>query len=183
MMRIDYINDKFVCVADDWNRLERNERLFFVGSFAWEGFDSNGHLKMYEHTSNLSNLHAYSRLLHYAELCEIAITDTAKKKAQEMFDYYTEQVNINHEKRLREEQARFRKETWERRKRDGCGMCKNLLKTGDCDFKCKYSGDMLNTMFYDEYNPITNVYEMFHETGVPNEHCKDFVSERQTNIY
>ncbi|MBQ9113880.1 MAG: hypothetical protein IJY05_03050 [Clostridia bacterium] len=181
-MRVDYINGKIVCVADDWNALTNRERDFLrdcYWSAIWTNFNADGHLEMGDRSSARSYVRAFSTMILSAEKNGILLPE----KVRELKDFYSELSKEEYEKAERQREAERRKQMWKIRKENGCGTCNHLCKTGDSDFKCKYSGDMLNAMFYDEYNPITRVYEMFHETGVPNEHCKDYVSERQTKVY
>ena len=181
-MKVDYINGKIVCVAENWKVLSNKERGFLQDCFwiaIWTNFDADGNLVMGERKDAQSYVQAFLVIITSAKKNEIAICD----KVNELLNFYRE---LSKEEFAREERQRnvlFRKEVWESRKKNGCGTCRKLLQTCDDGFKCMYSGDELETKFYDEYNPITRVYEMFHVTGVPNEHCKDFVSERQMKIY
>lgn len=181
-MRVDYIGGKIVCVAEDWNNLTSKEKDFLRDCYwigIWTNFNADGHLEMGERVSARSYVQAFATIILSAKTNGIPLPE----KAKELKEFYSKLNTIEFERAERQREAERRKKSWETRKKNGCGNCSFLRKIGDSDFQCKYSGDMLNTMFYDEYNPITKDYEMFHETGVPNAHCKDFVSERQTKVY
>lgn len=114
-----------------------------------------------------------------------ALLTYAKKYGVEVDNSFIEVYN-NEAKRLKtkhgqEELLRhinFKRQVWETTQKNGCICCQYCERIGDGWFKCKYSGDELETRISEYWDPITNVMVMFHEVGVPNEHCRDYYNER-----
>lgn len=180
-MKVDFINGKIVCIAADWNKLGENERKFLSECYwrgIWGDFDENGHLP-FRTPDTAQEIH--KKLCHIVQSGEwnkVEITDG-------VFAIKDKYEPIAEKERNEWEAARqavLRQEKWESRKKNGCGGCKHCMQIGDGWFRCLYSGDELDSRMYNEYNYVTNVYEMFHEMGEPNEHCKDYV-EVKTKVF
>lgn len=72
----------------------------------------------------------------------------------------------------------LKRSAWKNRQEMGCMFCKDCEQIGKGWFRCKYSGDDLATRVSEYWDQVTNTVEMFHEVGVPNEHCRDYYNER-----
>ena len=173
-MRVDVVNDKVVCIADDWKALTSDEHRFLnecAWFLIWDSFNEDGHLQMGERPSNDSYKHAFYKIVFYAKARNIEVSD----KIVELRDFYDKAVTEENALRRKQNEAEQKVKLWEITKKNGCGTCKYLKRYAEDGFKCMFSCEELQAIMYDEYNPITGLYEMFHQTGAPNEHCKYFV--------
>ena len=176
-MRIEIQNDNVICIAEDWKNLQRNEREFLSKSFfnaIWTEFTKDGNLMMGKGSSNAIGL--YQRLksiIYLAECYGIELTDEVGQ--------YEERLKAEMEQeRIKLEQAHAAKmlrERWEARKLTGCDYCKYSEQVGAAWFRCKLSGDELNCRVSSVYDYERQTLDLFHECGVPNEHCKDYFKD------
>lgn len=172
-MKLKVENEILLGTAEDWKKLEYNERTF-LSKIVYECLtyiNGNGELEFMTKCYQLPSL----------ILVVKKIVSLAKEYLIEIDESVNEYINALIE-RKREEDAAFsrqfaltqRLEKWERRQKLGCDGCKYLEQyDGVC--KCRYSEDDLDTRITQYYNAKNRVYELFHETGIPNEHCIEYV--------
>ena len=176
MLRVFVKNDKVVCGCEDWNALQANERKFLSDCYwtaCWTDFDGDGNLTMYEPASAFERRRTILNIEYNAKNNGIEVSDEVRAYAETL-----EQAAKEEQERARKAQeAQAARERWESRKKDGCDDCGYCQRMGDGWFKCKYSGDELDSRMSERWDGLRGVYELFYEVGVPNERCKDFYRE------
>lgn len=176
MVEIRVKDDMLIAFANDWNSLTRNEKKFFSKCYfyaIWTGFDADGNLIMQHCESASKKIRVISNAIKLAKPFEIAVSSEVEDllgKLREAAKTDEERVCVAREREL----LRLR---WQNRKKSGCELCEYRVQKGDAWFECAYSGDTLDTRIGEHWDGLNGVYEIFHEDGEPNEHCKDFYQE------
>lgn len=175
-MRVEVKNGVIVCSAADWNKLADNERKFLSACYwtaCWTDFDEEGNLVMRKSSYEADTYRTLINVLVNAANNHVEVTDEARAYKER----YKTAVMEEERRQKESHEAEIARERWDSRKKHGCDYCKYCLKMGDGWFKCVYSGDELDSRLGEHWNVERGVYELFHESGEPNEHCKDFYKE------
>lgn len=176
MIRVGMKDGVLVCTADDWKKLESNERKFLAEcyrSIIWFSYSEGGDLTFNPHGDADSKVRRiYSMKFH--------ASNNGIEVAEDVEEYLVRLKDIAREAEERAEAARraeLAKALWKDRQENGCEGCRYSIQIGDDWFRCQYSGDELDSKFMEKWNPTIMAMEIFHEVGVPNEHCKYYVKE------
>ncbi len=180
-MRIEMENGTVVCAAENWKTLSYDEHKFLsdcYGYAVWVDFTASGKLKMQMpgkawHAQRVAQL--LRIMLAFAKAHNIEVRECVNS-------FYNEWKAKADEEKAQEEKLAYiesLRQRWESRQRTGCADCRECERIGDAWFRCKHSGDELDTRFSEVYDPVTQCMLIFHEVGVPNEHCKDYYQERK----
>lgn len=175
-MRIEVQNGEVVCVAEDWNALEKHEREFLSDCYwnaCWTDFTAEGNLSMRKVSDVNAAYTVVFSIISNAEKYGIEVSEdvVAYKEA------LAEQKKTAYAREAQARAAELRRANWKARKSQGCDFCQYCKRLGDASFQCLYSGDELDCRIGQYWDGRRGVYELFHESGEPNEHCKDFYKE------
>lgn len=177
-MRIEMLNGKVVCRTDDWKALEENEQKFLSSeswtmTWVWGKDEFNGMLVMRECPNAKSRVTLLHNTFYHAKESNVEITDETSRYLSDQYQAALAEEDL----KRREKEAIRRRQSWKYRQEQGCDGCEFNIQIGDGDFKCGYSGDMLDSQFMSIWNVEHKCEDIFHETGIPNAHCKDFYKE------
>ena len=177
-MRIELKDGKVVCLADDWKNLSPEERKFLSAeswtmTWNWGKDEFDGVLVMRECINARSKVTLLHNTFNNAKENGVEISEETRKFLNDQY-----QAALAEEERNRQDQEAIRRRfLWKNRQENGCDGCPFKEQIGDGDFQCKFSGDLLDSRFMSVWNMEHQCQDIFHETGVPNEHCKDFYKE------
>lgn len=176
-MRIEVRNGKIV-IAGDFENFPHSVRAFFHECYflnMWVGNPVDGFLTFNgrEDTDIKTQYEWLKTLFEYSYKFGIERTEEVESVFKEITEKYFEYRK--QEDKILEVQRR--REFWEIRQKNGCDLCQYCQKFGDGDFKCLLSGDYLDIRISSVYNYELGIEEMFHESAVPNNHCKDFFKD------
>jgi hypothetical protein len=178
-MRVFVENGIVVCDTNsDWKKLPENEHNFLYECFLlWEWQKGSNKLQWHKKTTTNNKIEYdyLKQMVKNANSNQIEVADEVVDILEGLEAKVNEEL-LTREKRLEIERLRKR---WEVRQREGCYGCNYCEQIGDAWFKCRYSGDELETRFFEKWNPETQCMELFHEMGIPNAHCIDCFNERK----
>lgn len=177
-MKLKFENDLLLCIAEDWKKLEYNEKSF-LSKIAFECItylNDNGDLQFMLKGYKLdSKILVVKRILALAKEYFIEIDESVEVYLQELLKQEKEEEDLY----LKQYKLECKERMWAHRQKVGCEGCEHSKRYGDAWFGCGLSGDDLNVRIAEFYNYKTKCNELFHETGIPNEHCKDFFQFRE----
>lgn len=171
-MKIEVINGEIVCTSSSWKKLKDEERRFLshcAYENIWGTFNKSGHLELYKSYTTQDKIRRVKFIISESAKCNVECTD----ELSEILETLKNQAETERILKEKKELENFFKARWESRKKGGCDGCKYFLRMGEMFCKCNYSGEMLETKISPKYNFKTQCLELFHETGIPNDNCKD----------
>ena len=176
-MIVDVKNEDIVCIADDWKALQDNERKFLSQCYfngVWTHFDDGGRLVMRKEDDAARQEKIIHAMGYAAEQNNIKVSEGVA----DLLLIVKEKQKKEEERRIAEKIIEMKRSSWEYRQKRGCEGCRMCKVVGDASFVCGYSGDDLDCRFAEVWNLELKMMDIFHEVGVPNEHCKDYFGER-----
>lgn len=175
-MKIEMRNGEVVCVAEDWKNLSSNESNYLANCYwtaIWTGLTEDGNLRFNSTGDTYEVKRRLAGAIAHAKNAEVEVTP----EIGEYFRQLTLRASEAYEKQQKAHKAELLRERWENRKKTGCDNCPYCEEVGDAWFRCRLSGDELDCRIGSVYNHYSQMLELFHESGIPNEHCKDYYVE------
>lgn len=177
MVEIRVKNDTVIAFSNDWKSLTDNERSFFQKCYfhaIWTAFDDDGNLVMQSVETSIKKAWLISRVVELAKSLKIDVS----VEVEDLLDRLRKAQKKDEERAKTAREIEMLQLRWKARKKSACNNCQYCEQTGDGCFRCRYSGDELDVRMIDRWDVLNGVYELFHETGEPNEHCKDYYEEK-----